>query len=249
MTLLETDRAQWPVEGKIFPVSDIEIEVAAEPHPFHLAEAEKARESWQKEIAVNPHLFDGRMVLQRSVLVADGRIRARAHIVPYSTFLWWRKTRAPGASHIFGMPMLVSSDDALIAIRMGAHTANPGRVYSPGGSLEPEDIVDGRCDVARNIAREVKEETGISLSEATAEPGWHAIHMDGTLTVFRVFRLAATAEDIVARVAEHVACDPHPEIDEAVAIREPEPTAHNYPEFIPPILDWLFARIRGQQMA
>ncbi|MCG5486369.1 MAG: NUDIX hydrolase [Sinorhizobium meliloti] len=249
MTLLETSQGQWPLDGTIFPVSEIDIEVSPEPHPFHLAEADRARESWQREIAANPHLFDGRMVLQRSVRITDGRISARAHIVPYSTFLWWRKTRAAGASHIFGMPMLVSSDGALIAIRMGAHTANPGRVYSPGGSLEPEDIIDGRCDVARNIAREVMEETGISLSEAIAEPGWHAIRMDGTLTVFRVFRLAATAEEILARVAAHVAADPHPEIDEAVAIRGPEPTAHNYPPFIPPILEWLFARSRVQQMA
>jgi hypothetical protein len=30
----------------------------------------------------------------------------------------------------------------MIAIRMGTQTANPGRVYRPGGSLEAEDIVD-----------------------------------------------------------------------------------------------------------
>ncbi|ASY69397.1 DNA mismatch repair protein MutT [Sinorhizobium fredii USDA 205] len=245
MTFFEGDRTAWPAEGTVFPVSKIDIEVSSDPHPFHLAEAERARQSWQREIAANPHLFDGRMVLQRSIRIAEGRIAARAHIVPYSTFLWWRRTREPGAYHLFGMPMLLSSDGAMIAIRMGAHTANPGRVYSPGGSLEPEDIVDGRCDVAGNIAREVREETGISLSEAVAESGWHAIHMDSTVTVFRVFRLSATADEMLARVAAHVAADPHPEIDEAVAIRGPEPTAHNYPEFIPPILKWLFARRGG----
>ncbi|WP_018240162.1 DNA mismatch repair protein MutT [Ensifer sp. BR816] len=242
MPILESNRSGWPAEGTIFSVSEIDIEVSPEPHPFHLAEAERARESWQREIAANPHLFDGRMVLQRAICIADGRIAALAHIVPYSTFLWWRRTRGPGACHLFGMPMLLSSDGAMIAIRMGAHTANPGQVYSPGGSLEPEDIVDGRCDVAGNIAREVREETGLSLSEATADPGWHAIHLDGTVTVFRVFRLAATADEVVARVAAHVADDPHPEIDGAVAIRGPEPHAHNYPAFIPPMLDWLFAR-------
>ncbi len=36
--------------------------------------------------------------------------------------------------------------------------------------------------------------------------------------------------------------DPHPEIEEAVAIRSPDPMAHNYPEFTPPILEWLFSR-------
>lgn len=242
MILLESNEAEWPAEGTIFPVSEIAIEVAAAPHPFHIEEAERAQESWREEIAANPHLFDGRMVLQRAVRIADGRIAAQAHVVPYSTFLWWRKTRSAGAYHIFGMPMLVSADGAMIAIRMGAHTANAGRVYSPGGSLEPEDIVDGRCDVARNIAREVKEETGLVLSDAVAEPGWHAIHMNGTITVFRVFRLMERADQIVARVAAHVAADPHPEIDEAVAIRSADPRAHNYPDFIPPILEWLFAR-------
>ncbi|WEX74560.1 NUDIX hydrolase [Sinorhizobium numidicum] len=242
MALLESNRQHWPAEGTIFPISEIDIEVAGEPHPFHLAQAERARENWRQEIAANPHLFDGRMVLQRAIRITDGRIAATGHIVPYSTFLWWRKTRTQSACHIFGMPMLLSADGAMIAIRMGGHTANAGRVYSPGGSLEPEDIVDGRCDIAGNIAREVKEETGIALSEAIAEPGYHAIHMNGTVTVFRIFRLAATADQLVARVAAHVASDPHPEIDEAVAIRSPEPAAHNYPDFIPPILEWLFAR-------
>jgi hypothetical protein len=69
----------------------------------------------------------------------------------------------------------------------------------------------------------------------------NAIDVDGTVTVFRVFRLAATADEVIARVAAHVAADPHPEIDEAVAIRSPDPAAHHYPDFIPPILEWLFA--------
>jgi hypothetical protein len=135
MALLESNRPHWPAEGTIFPVSEIDVRVASDPHPFQLAEMERVRDNWRREIAANPHLFDGRMVLQRAIRIADERIAAQAHIVPYSTFLWWRKTRAPGACHLFGMPMLLSSDGAMIAIRMGAHTANPGRVYSPGGSL------------------------------------------------------------------------------------------------------------------
>ncbi|MDK1388652.1 NUDIX hydrolase [Sinorhizobium sp. 8-89] len=245
MNLLESNRAEWPAEGTVFPVSAVGIDVSPDPHPFHLAEVERAQESWQREIAANPHLFDGRMVLQRAIRIEDGRIVANAHVVPYSTFLWWRKSRAPGALHIFAMPMLLSSDGAMIAIRMGSHTANAGRVYSPGGSLEPEDIVDGRCDIDGNIAREVREETGIELSEATAEPGYHAVHMKGTVVVFRTHRLAATADELVSLVARHVSTDPHPEIDEAVAIRGPEPEAHNYPDFFPAILEWFFAKNGG----
>ncbi len=238
MTLLETSQGQWPLDGTIFPVSEIDIEVSPEPHPFHLAEADRAAKRWQREIAANPHLFDGRMVLQRS-----GPDHGRAHQAasPYRSLfdlsLVAGKRERRARAIFFGMPMLVSSDAPLIAIRMGAHTANPGRVYSPGGSLEPEDIIDGRCDVAPTSAREVMEETGISLSEAIAEPGWHAIRMDGTLTVFPAFSDWRPRRRKSLPGGGACCCRSHPEIDEAVAIRGPEPTAHNIRRSFHPYLN------------
>ena len=242
MGALESNTALWPPEGVIIPIDDVEIRVNGAAHPFHLGEVERAQQNWQREIAANPHLFDGRMVLQRALRIEDGRIRGEGHVVPYSTFLWWRKTRAESAFHLFAMPAILSSDGALILVRMGSHTANPARVYSPSGSLEPEDIVDGRCDIAGNIRREALEETGIDLALATVEPGYHLLHMDRAVTVIRVYRYPETAAALVARVAAHIAADPEPEIDEAIAIFGPDPGAYNYPPFIPPILEWLFRR-------
>ena len=60
--------------------------------------------------------------------------------------------------------MLVTKDNALIAIRMAAHTVNAGRVYFAAGSFEPEDFPDGRVDAHGNMVREVTEETGLDIS-------------------------------------------------------------------------------------
>ncbi|WP_457583607.1 NUDIX hydrolase [Ensifer canadensis] len=240
MGALESNLAHWPEEGEILPISGVDIRVKEGAHPFHLDQVDAAQANWQAEIAANPHLFDGQMVLLRALRIEDGRVVGEGHVVPYSTFLWWRKTRTDAAFHLFAMPVIVSSDGALILVRMGSHTANPARVYSPSGSLEPEDVIDGRCDIAGNIRREALEETGIDLDTAIAEPGYHVLHMGRAVTVFRLYRVPETAEVLVAKTAEHIAGDPEPEIDEAIAIWGPDPGAHNYPPFIPPILTWLF---------
>ncbi|WP_083213742.1 MULTISPECIES: NUDIX hydrolase [unclassified Ensifer] len=244
MSALQSNTGEWPAEGEIIPISDVDIRVNGAAHPFHLEEAGRAQENWEKEIAANPHLFDGRMVLQRALRIEDGQIRGEGHVVPYSTFLWWRKTREEGAFHLFAMPAILSSDGALILVRMGAHTANPGRVYSPSGSLEPDDVIEGRCDIAGNIRREALEETGIDLALGVAEPGYHLLHMARAVTVIRIYHCPETAEALVARVAAHIAADPEPEIDEAIAVFGPDPAAYNYPPFIPPILTWLFGERR-----
>jgi hypothetical protein len=49
-----------------------------------------------------------------------------------------------------------------------------------------------------------------------------------------------TADEIVDRVAGHIAADPEPEITNAVAIRNADSSAHDYAFFMPPILTWLF---------
>ena len=48
-----------------------------------------------------------------------------------------------------------AAGNALVAIRMGAHTVNAGKVYFAAGSFEPEDFPDGVVDAHGNMAREV----------------------------------------------------------------------------------------------
>lgn len=233
----------WPPEGQVFPVRRVEIRVSDAAHPFFLAERDAIARNWREESAANPALYDGEMLLQSAVDISDDGVFAAAHLVSFSTFLLWRKRR-PRASglHLFGLPLLVSSDGAVVAIRMGPHTANPGKVYCAAGSLDAHDIQDGFCDVEANMAREVAEETGLDLSIALAEPVLHALHVDSVVTVLRVYRFAQTAEELLAAIAAHMETETEPEIDGAVAIRDSDPARHAYAAFMPPVLRWFFQR-------
>jgi 8-oxo-dGTP pyrophosphatase MutT (NUDIX family) len=241
MLQLTSTTSEWPDEGVIFPVTSINVCVSDEPHPYCLSHQREIAANWEQEVAANPALFDGRMLLMRALEMHHEAISGECHIVPFSAFLLWRKTRPAGAAiHLFGLPVIVSSDGAVIAIRMGQRTANPGRGYCAAGSLDTDDIRDGYCDIDGNMAREVLEETGLSLSDATSLTGFHGLRSQDVVTLFRAYHFAATAVELIERIDAHIAADPEPEIDAALAIRTADPGQHAYPPFMPPVLEWVF---------
>ena len=241
--MLDSNFEKWPVAGHIFPVTALDLRVVEEPHPFELAERERAAENWTREVTRNPALFNGKMLLQRAVTIEDGAISGEAHIIDYATFLLWRKTWPPErALHLFSLPVILSSDGAVIAVRMARHTANPGRVYCAAGSLDNHDIRDGRCDLEGNMYREVREETGLDLASAATDDGFHALHDKSVITLFKVYRFAETADALIAAIERHIASEIESEVDAAVAIRTADPAAYDYPSFMPKILDWILVR-------
>lgn len=236
----------WPPPTSPVRVDAFDLSVVEGPHPLFAAHEEEIEANWAKEAEANPYLFNGQMVLQRHLTYDEGVIRGVAHVIPYSMLLWWRKRPDPqGALHLFGFPVIVSSDGAIIAIRMSARTANPGQVYCAAGSLDLSDIIDGKLDLAGNMAREVREETGLDLSEAQADPHFHVSHRDNRIVAFRLYRFPVTAPELAARIEAYMLYDEEQEIDGVVVIRSADPAAHNYNPLMLPILDWFFATVRS----
>lgn len=233
----------------IIPVRRTMLVHSAEPHPFHIANAAEARRNWQEEVRRQPFLFDGPVALASDAVVSDGCFRAECHLVPYSTFLYWRRIRpVPGAIHVFAMALPVSSDGAVIAVRMGKRTANAGRVYCASGAFDRDDLADGRFDAAANMRREVMEETGLDLDEAVPEGGCHILPIGGTIVIFRTFRFAADARTLAERIAAHARAEADPEIAGAEVVRGPGDLTDAFQFHMPPILDWYF-RAAGRQIA
>lgn len=231
----------WPPENTVFKVRSVTLRVGPGEHPFHVGEKQAAQANWVLERGANPALFDGQIVFLEKLSINDGVIRAEGHLVPYSTFLWWRKQPGgAGGFHVYALPVPVSSDGAIIAIRMAPHTANPGQVYCPAGSFDASDVKDGVCDIPGNMVREVREETGLDLESAAADPCIYALHRDRRVAVFRCFRFAMTADEMLERIAAHMAADQEKEIDAAVAIRSADPGAYPYSAAMMPLIDWFF---------
>ncbi|TGV91548.1 hypothetical protein EN788_61695, partial [Mesorhizobium sp. M2D.F.Ca.ET.145.01.1.1] len=98
----------------ILPVDAIVVRLDPGPHPFAVDNAEAIAKNWQSEIAANPALFDGTVVLLSELAYRDRSLIGRCHASNYSTFMLWRKRREnSGAEHAYGHAMLVAGDNAL----------------------------------------------------------------------------------------------------------------------------------------
>lgn len=226
----------------IFPVDVVDVRLDPDPHPFALANEQAIAENWQREISANPALFDGTVVLLSELAYRDNRLVGRCHAVNYSTFMLWRKRRGnSGAEHAYAHAMLVAGDNALVAIRMAAHTVNAGRVYFAAGSFEPIDFRDGLVDVDFNMIREVGEETGLDISGAESGKRYHAMSTGSGTVIFRRYRETASADEIANRISAFVATETEPEIDGPVIIRDADDLPDGLMGHMKPLIEWHFA--------
>src|SRR5262245_38317467 len=160
------------------------------------------------------------MVLLSSLSHRAGGLDGRCHAIRYSTFLYWRKhPNYSSAEHAYAHAALVTTDNALMAIRMGSHTAQPGSVYFAAGSFEAADFRDGFVDVDFNMAREVREETGIDISNLPRDTCYHALSESAGTVIFRRYYLKEDAETVASQIKRLVAADPDPEIEGPVVVR------------------------------
>ncbi|QPC92352.1 hypothetical protein [Mesorhizobium sp. INR15] len=230
----------------ILPVDAIDVRLDPGPHPFERDNGQAISENWQREIAANPALFDGTVVLLSELALHDRRLVGRCHAVNYSTFTLWRQRRAgSGAEHAYGHAMLVAGDNALVAIRMGAHTVNAGRVYFAAGSFEPMDFRDGLVDVDFNMIREVREETGLDFSGITRDTHYHALSTPRGTVIFRRYRETASADELARRIRAFVATEAEPEIEGPVIIRHAGDLPDGLMPHMKPLIEWHFAAADG----
>lgn len=231
---------------KVFAVEGIDVSLDETPHPFETENGAMIEENWGRELAANPHVFDGRVALLSRLAYRGRRLVGRAHLVRYATFLLWRRLRPHRqVEHSFAHAVPVAADGALLAIRMAAHTVNGGRVYFAAGSFEPEDFSGGRVDVVGNMVREVGEETGLDLSGLPADPIFHAHSSEVGTVVFRRFFLPEPAEALAARVEAFAKADPQAEISGAVVIRHADDLPEGLMPHMPPIIRWHFETARN----
>ena len=230
-------------QQRIFPVRRADIRLDDETHPFGVAHRKEIERNWSAEIAAQPRLFNGPMVLLSSLALRGDVLQGVYRPTDFATFMYWRMSRPPMAEHCFAHAMPVASDNALIAVRMGGHTANASRVYFAAGSFEPSDFDGDRLSVEANMAREVAEETGLVLADADAETGFHALSHDRQTVIFRRYRFAAYADTLAARIAGFVAADPDPEITGPVVLRTPADLPPEAPGYMKELVHWHFGPV------
>jgi len=177
---------------------------------------------WAAMLEANPHIWDGRILgVSPPIMGDDGILRSEAREDAFSAFLTWREAGFPemGIRNLFGSALVVSADGFLVLGLMGEDTANAGRIYPPGGSLEPRDVLeDGRVDVARSTEIELEEETGLKVADARL--GNLIAVLDGPrVSIGRAFHFNATAEELLTEIRGNLDRQEHRELADVVAIK------------------------------
>lgn len=175
---------------------------------------------WDAACRANPALFNGRVLMMTRCSLAGGRLEGGLVEASFAAFLAWRDWGFPdaGVVNCFGSAAILSADGALLYGEMAPHTANAGLVYPPGGSLEPCDAdARGQVDMARAIARELGEETGLEACEARDE-GLVAVREGPRLSVAQRLRFPMSAARLVSRIGDHLDTEAEPELARIVSV-------------------------------
>lgn len=178
-------------------------------------------QAWQKRLQVNPHLWNGQVLIAHDVIVAGGALSARLSTTDYASFLVWRDWGWPDQSvfNVFGMGVIRTVDGVLVYGEMAHQTANAGMIYPPGGSLEPRDVKpDGRIDLDGSIRDEICEEIGLDLAQVSSG-SMFAVVEGQRLAVVKAINLDQSFGELEALFAAHVAGHDQPELTRLVAVR------------------------------
>jgi 8-oxo-dGTP pyrophosphatase MutT (NUDIX family) len=229
-------------ENKVFSLDAVRLSVDEGEHPWLVTERAAIDAHWAREQVERPWLFNGTVMIHRGLELEDGVISGISHRAPYAGLLHWVRTQPEAdAWHLFGSAVMLSSDGAMLLIRMAAKTANAGKVYAPAGSLDESDIRGCEVDVEGSISREAREETGLDLADAEAEDQLLCWRSNRRVAIFRRFRFTETAHVLAERIREHIRTDPEEEIEDVVVVRAPQDAGPTAPPYMQAMVDFHFA--------
>src|SRR5260370_6453719 len=161
-----------------------------------------------------PQLWDGRVLLMRDFAVADGTLRGMYFEAGFAEFLAWRDWNFPDPAVVncFAMGALRASDGAYLMGVMSDRTANPGRIYFPAGTPDPNDVRGETVDLLGNVMRELAEETCLTAADVAVAPGWHAVVDASRVAVMKRIDVPYPAAEVRTMMLRYLATVTQPEL-------------------------------------
>lgn len=190
------------MNGKnIRELEGVDIALSKMPLSYALSHKDKIDANWCEEIQQNPMLFNGPFYFASKVFIEQNCLKGLFHRTEYKTLLYWRKDKRQNKPwHIFSSAVIVSADNGFVVGEMAAHTANAGAIYFPAGSIDDDDIINGKVDFIGNMRREVREETGLDLDCFKEDNRFYMTSYNRTISLFRLYRSSLQGKDIQQQI-------------------------------------------------
>jgi 8-oxo-dGTP pyrophosphatase MutT (NUDIX family) len=227
---------------EIFPVASLDLRF--EPGPWRFADDRRGEidAHFAQAQAAKPEIWNGRILLMRRWRLEGDIVRGAYLETDFASLLFWRDLGFPDREifNCFSMAALRAADGAYLLGEMAPTTANAGRIYFPAGTPEPDDVVDGKVDLAGNVIRELAEETGLTTRDVEIAEAWTCVRVGPRLAMMKEMRSRETARDLRARILAHLPHDPHQELSDIHVVRGP---ADVDPQRMPPWITEYFRHI------
>ncbi len=213
------------------------VHVTFEPWawPFAAASRGKIDDHFQKLQRERPRLWNGRVLLLNRCEIGARVLRGTCFEADYASFCAWRDWQPAdaGVFNIFAAAAILSADGAYLVGEMAPDTATAGKLYFPCGTPEPDDLdSDGMLDFAGNVGRELLEETGIAITDLTAEPGWSLVRDGGYIALLKTLKARQSAQELRGRIMRHIEGEEQPELVDIRILRSPADFDRAMPRFV-----------------
>jgi hypothetical protein len=227
----------------IHRVTALDLRVGQWPWPFAQTRRADIDTHFAEKQREKPELWNGRVLLGRQPDFTAGRCSADYFETDFASFLAWRDWGFPDSDVFngFGMGALRASDGAFVVGEMGGHTANAGRVYFPSGTPDLDDIRNGLVDIAGSVAREIREETGLTEADYTASAYWDCVISGAAIAMIRILHVDLPGEALRKRIEANLAMQHQPELAAIHLVRAPSGLTPAMPRFVTAFLEREFS--------
>ncbi len=230
--------------GRVERVERCILTVCDRPWSFAAANRAAIDAHWAKRSAETPGFFNGVVYMMVSGEFRNKEFLAQFRPVEFKSFLYWRETgyQDPSVWDAFGSALIRSVEGHVLLGVQSTGNLNTGLAYLPGGFIDPRDVDEpGRIDIAANVRREVREETGLGDGDLDPRPGFIVTHMGAHVSIAMELASTLRAHDLREKILEHIAADQQPELSDIVIIGGGEDVApETMPEFTAVLLMFLF---------
>ena len=212
-------------------------EISAEPFSWEFAAVRRAEisEHFASLKRKSSAIWNGRVLLLKHFSIRDATLLGSCFETDYASFIAWHNWNCPDPTvyNFFAVAALRDADGAYLVGEMAPYTAGAGRLYFPGGTPDPSAIDNrGVFDPLDHLSRELREETGISIDELDAEPGWILARDRCSVAFIRRLRSRQNADDLRRRILGHIKAEQQPELSDMHIIRGPAQLDARMPTYL-----------------
>lgn len=214
-------------------VDTLDIRVGERRWPFAEERRAEIDAHFAQRRLARPALFNGRILVLHRHTLHGGHFAGEAGATDFASFLAWRDWGFPDPSvrNFFAMGAVRGADGAFVLGVMGAHTANPGRVYFPAGTPDLDDVREGAVDLEGSIWRELHEETGLGPPDIDRVGPWNAVVAGPRIAFIKTLEAREPSDRIASRIRAHIAAQTAPELADIRLVRGPGDLDPQMPEF------------------